>query len=98
MFAKYVMVCAVLSGILTGCGATKQARSVTMSGFLQDLYPEMREGKGDEDAEADGLRAAGIMNRRKGRNGEKFTSVYKTKNRSFSQAPFFLRRGRVTLL
>jgi hypothetical protein len=48
MFAKCAMVWAVLSVMLTGCGATKQARSVTPSGFLQDLYPEMREGKGNE--------------------------------------------------
>ncbi len=48
MFAKCAMVWAVLSVVLTGCAATKQARGVTPSGFLQDLYPEMREGKGDE--------------------------------------------------
>jgi hypothetical protein len=31
-----------------GCGATRHARSVEPSGFLQDLYPLMRDGKGDE--------------------------------------------------
>ncbi|HSC57817.1 MAG TPA: DUF3313 domain-containing protein [Nitrospira sp.] len=48
MFAKCAMVWVVLSVMLTGCTATKQARGVTPSGFLQDLYPEMREGKGNE--------------------------------------------------
>ncbi|HEV2172614.1 MAG TPA: DUF3313 domain-containing protein [Nitrospira sp.] len=48
MFLKFAMVWMALSVMLTGCGATKQARSVTTSGFLQDLYPEMREGKGNE--------------------------------------------------
>ena len=46
------MKCAVLSVVacvtLAGCAATKHARSVEPSGFLQDLYPQMREGKGDE--------------------------------------------------
>ena len=46
------MRCAVLSVVacvtLAGCAATKHARSVEPSGFLQDLYPQMREGKGDE--------------------------------------------------
>lgn len=32
---------------LAGCAATKHARRVELSGFLQDLYPQMREGKGD---------------------------------------------------
>ena len=31
-----------------GCAGTKQARTVEPSGFLQDLYPQLREGKGDE--------------------------------------------------
>lgn len=30
------------------CAPTKHARSVDTAGFLQDLYPQMREGKGDE--------------------------------------------------
>lgn len=34
--------------LLAGCAGTKQARTVEPSGFLQDLYPQMREGKGDE--------------------------------------------------
>ena len=33
---------------LAGCAGTKQARTVEPSGFLQDFYPQMREGKGDE--------------------------------------------------
>lgn len=33
---------------VAACAGTKQARSVEPSGFLQDLYPQMREGKGDE--------------------------------------------------
>lgn len=32
----------------SGCGATRHARSVEPSGFLQDLYAQMREGQGDE--------------------------------------------------
>lgn len=44
--------CAVLSVavciMLDGCAGTKQARTVEPSGFLQDLYGQMREGKGDE--------------------------------------------------
>lgn len=44
--------CAVLSVavciMLAGCAGTKQARTVEPSGFLQDLYGQMREGKGDE--------------------------------------------------
>lgn len=44
--------CAVVSLaaciLLAGCAGTKQARTVEPSGFLQDLYGQMREGKGDE--------------------------------------------------
>ena len=37
-----------LLGWLSGCGATRQARSVEESGFLSGAYSMMREGKSDE--------------------------------------------------
>jgi hypothetical protein len=37
-----------LLGLLSGCGATHQARSVKESGFLGDAYSKMSEGKSDE--------------------------------------------------
>ncbi len=48
MLTRYGILLAAVLVLLTGCAATKQARTVTTSGFLQDLYPQMREGKGDE--------------------------------------------------
>ena len=48
MVTRCAILLAVASVMLAGCGSTKQARSVTTSGFLQDLYPQMREGRGDE--------------------------------------------------
>lgn len=38
----------LLLGWLSGCGATRQARSVEESGFLGDADSQMREGKSDE--------------------------------------------------
>ncbi|MEO8325304.1 MAG: DUF3313 domain-containing protein [Nitrospirota bacterium] len=41
-----LLVCVV--GLLSGCGATRQARSVEQSGFLGDVSSQMHEGKDDE--------------------------------------------------
>jgi len=38
----------VILGLLAGCAATKQARNVEQSGFLGDIYPQLREGKEGE--------------------------------------------------
>ncbi len=38
----------VLLALLSGCGATRQARSVEESGFLSGTYSMMRERKSDE--------------------------------------------------
>lgn len=43
-----VLSLAVVMGMVIGCAATKQAKEVVPAGFLQDLYPHMRPGKGDE--------------------------------------------------
>lgn len=48
MVMRYALLSVVACVTLAGCAATKQARTVEPSGFLQDLYPQMREGKGDE--------------------------------------------------
>ncbi|MFZ1745419.1 MAG: DUF3313 domain-containing protein [Nitrospirales bacterium] len=38
----------VLLGLLSGCGATRQARSVEESGFLSEAKSRMRDGENDE--------------------------------------------------
>lgn len=38
----------VLLGFLSGCGATRQARSVETSGFLSEAQSQMRDGENDE--------------------------------------------------
>ena len=43
-----VLLSVAVSVAFAACGATRHARSVAPSGFLQDLYAQMREGKGDE--------------------------------------------------
>jgi hypothetical protein len=48
MMRRYLLLALVISMTMAGCGATRHARSVEPSGFLQDVYPHMREGKGDE--------------------------------------------------
>ncbi|HLZ34657.1 MAG TPA: DUF3313 domain-containing protein [Nitrospira sp.] len=48
MFKQCGLLLAIVILTLTGCAATRQARSVETSGFLEDLYPQMREGTGDE--------------------------------------------------
>ena len=45
---RHILLFVAVSVSLVGCGATRHARSVEPSGFLQDIYPHMREGKGDE--------------------------------------------------
>lgn len=48
MTLRWMVLSAMVPVALAGCVATKHARSVEPSGFLQDLYPQMRQGKGDE--------------------------------------------------
>ncbi len=48
MFIRHAVIVGLVALSVAGCAATKQARTVEPSGFLQDLYPQMREGKGDE--------------------------------------------------
>ena len=48
MMLRSVLLFVAVSVAFAGCGATRHARSVEPSGFLQDLYAQMREGKGDE--------------------------------------------------
>ncbi len=45
---RHILLFVAVSVSFVGCGATRHARSVEPSGFLQDIYPHMREGKGDE--------------------------------------------------
>lgn len=49
MLTRHAMLWALMIALsLVGCAVTKQARDVKPSGFLQDLYGQMRPGKGDE--------------------------------------------------
>lgn len=48
MFIRHALIVGLVALSVAGCAATKHARSVERSGFLQDLYSEMRAGEGDE--------------------------------------------------
>jgi hypothetical protein len=48
MICRWIILSITVFLTLAACAPTKHARSVEPSGFLHDLYPQMRKGTGDE--------------------------------------------------